>query len=255
MEFVISSSTDVGTVKNVNQDSLFVRNIKTEQGNMAIAVICDGMGGYSDGEIASRTLLNAFLLWEANTLPALLCGSLDDYIVREQWSNIIFEQNRVIRSYGLERGIQLGTTITALFVTQTRWYCINVGDTRAYELAEDAKRLTRDQTYVENEISMGRMTVEQAEQSNLRNALLQCVGIDEIVKPEVYFGDVKKNSLFLLCSDGFRHLVSENEMLLTFRSIQSKTSDELMRCEKSLIELNKYRGEKDNISVATILVS
>ena len=53
MNFLISANTDIGTTKQTNQDSLAVKILNTVQGRMVFAVLCDGMGGLANGEIAS----------------------------------------------------------------------------------------------------------------------------------------------------------------------------------------------------------
>ena len=63
MNFLISANTDIGTTKQTNQDSLAVKILNTVQGRMVFAVLCDGMGGLANGEIASASLVNAFESW------------------------------------------------------------------------------------------------------------------------------------------------------------------------------------------------
>ena len=56
MEFLISAATDIGLTKNTNQDSFLARRFRTKLGNMTFAVLCDGMGGLSKGEVAAHPL-------------------------------------------------------------------------------------------------------------------------------------------------------------------------------------------------------
>ena len=71
MNFIISAATDVGTVKATNQDSLTVKTLRTCQGRMVLAVLCDGMGGLQKGEVASASLVRAFEQWMSEQLPQL----------------------------------------------------------------------------------------------------------------------------------------------------------------------------------------
>ena len=71
MDFMISAYTDVGIVKETNQDSLSVMILNTPQGRMAFAVLCDGMGGLAKGEVASACMIRLFSEWFQRELPQL----------------------------------------------------------------------------------------------------------------------------------------------------------------------------------------
>lgn len=80
----------------------------------------------------------------------------------------------------------VGTTVTALLLTESRYYIINVGDTRAYEITDRVKLLTKDQTVVEREVDLGNITPEEAEFDSRRSVLLQCVGASDDVYPDMF---------------------------------------------------------------------
>ena len=255
MEFITSASTDVGIKKDVNQDNLFLTKGPTKVGNICFAIICDGMGGYSDGEVASEAVMNAFKNWVENTLPSLLYGTLDDNIIREQWENIIYDQNNNIRNYGNTHNITLGTTVTAVLLTEERWFCVNVGDTRAYEISKGITQLTIDHSLIGQNLKKGIITYEEAKQSKNRNVLTQCVGIAKTAEPDFFFGETKTGVLYMLCSDGFRNEVTDDEIYEAYKKAAITDSVSLKACESYLIELNKNRGETDNISVVSIITS
>lgn len=252
MNFIISANTDIGTTKSTNQDSLSAMVMSTPLGKMAFVVMCDGMGGLEKGEAASASVVQAFRGWACRELPELCAAPLEDAVIRSQWDGIVTEQNRAIQAYGARRGIRLGTTVVAMLLTQTRYYILNVGDSRAYEITDGIRQITADQTFVAREVSMGKMTPEEAEQDPRRSVLLQCVGASDVVYPDMFFGDVRQNAVYLLCSDGFRHEIAPEE-------IYSALQPELLRDEQTmnqktlaLIALNKQRRERDNISAALV---
>ncbi|HBP62053.1 MAG TPA: serine/threonine-protein phosphatase, partial [Eubacterium sp.] len=215
MRFEIAADTDRGIVKETNQDSLLVKCFSTCKGDMAFAVLCDGMGGLSKGELASATVVRAFDRWSDEQLPELCKSSnpdIDSLILERQWDEVIQQQNEKIKAYGKAHAVNMGTTVVALLVTQKAYYIINVGDSRIYSLSDHIERLTTDQTYVQREIMNGNMTQEQAMRDPRRNVLLQCVGASAEVKPEYRTGAMKNGMSLLLCSDGFRHEVSEQEI-------------------------------------------
>ncbi|MDR0445841.1 MAG: serine/threonine-protein phosphatase [Oscillospiraceae bacterium] len=254
MNYIISAGTDIGPVKDVNQDSLFVRVIRAGERRMVLAVICDGMGGLARGELASAALLRAFTDWMNRELPPLARGYIDDGVIRAQWDEILSRQNEKIIEYGTAHGIQLGTTIVALLITDRRYYIANVGDCRAYEISDSLRQITRDQTVVAREVARGNMTQEEADDDPRRNVLLQCVGVSGEVVPDFFFGDTRRDAVYMLCSDGFRHELTPGELYAALRPApgEAASAEEMKLCLERLIDTNKRRGERDNISVVAV---
>lgn len=252
MNFIISASTDIGIKKETNQDSYNVRVLNTPQGKMAFAVLCDGMGGLAKGEVASSSLVRAFTRWTTERLPMLCHAPIQDEDIRNDWTDITRDFNVKIKNYGKRNGVRMGTTVTAILITQEKYYVINVGDTRAYEIASTIRQMTEDQTVVAREVAMGNLTVEQARVDRRRNVLLQCVGASDEVYPDLFFGSVNANAVYMLCSDGFRHEISEGEIFSYLNPNVMHDADEMKRNMDALIEINKMRRESDNITVLTI---
>lgn len=252
MNFIVSARTDVGITKTTNQDSLSIRVANTPQGRMVFAVLCDGMGGLDKGEVASASVIRAFDQWFHQELPALCAAQIEDSAIRAHWSDIVTRQNNTIKSYGARQGVKLGTTVVAMLLTQNRYYILNVGDSRAYEIADVLKQITNDQTFVAREVALGNMTPEQAKTDERRNVLLQCVGASDEVYPDFFFGDARDNAMYMLCSDGFRHEISAEEIYEKFNPNVNLDENMMNVHSEELIELNKARMERDNISVALI---
>ena len=252
MNFIISASTDIGLTKNTNQDSAALKVINTNMGRMAFAVLCDGMGGLAEGEVASAAVVRAFNAWVLNELPKLCDGQIDDHIIRAQWDKIITDQNELIKQYGGRHGIKLGTTVVALLLTQTRYYIVNVGDSRAYELFNGIRQITNDQTFVAREVALGHMTEEEAERDDRRSVLLQCVGASDEVYPDFFFGDTQCDAVYMLCCDGFRHEITPDEMYQMLQPAVLLSEENMNNNSRTLIEVNKDRMERDNITVALI---
>jgi serine/threonine protein phosphatase PrpC len=252
MNFIISASTDIGLTKQTNQDSYNARVLSTPQGKMVFAVLCDGMGGLAKGEIASASLVKAFTKWSTEKLPLLCQTEIQDSDIRSDWVNLTTEYNEKIKNYGKKSGVNMGTTVTAALITPHRYFIINVGDTRAYEISDSVHVLTKDQTVVAREVELGILTEEEARTDSRRSVLLQCVGASDMVYPDMFFGDTKVNVVYMLCSDGFRHEITEDEMFAYLNPGVMIDVDGMKQNMDSLIELNKQRRERDNISVITI---
>lgn len=252
MNYIVQGCTDIGNVKSTNQDSFMLRVFSTNSGKMAFAVLCDGMGGLAKGEVASSSLVNAFRKWSEERLPVLSENGIQDADIYSDWCAIASDFNQKIKLYGKSSGVSMGTTVTAMLITDTRYYIINVGDTRAYELYDDLKVLTKDHSVVAREVELGNLTEEEAENDPRRSVLLQCIGASDVVYPDVFFGDTKKDAVYMLCSDGFRHLVSAEEIYANLNPSVMLNEDMMRNNMLGLIELNKQRQERDNITVLTV---
>lgn len=252
MNFIISANTDVGLTKDTNQDSLSVKVINTTQGRMVFAVLCDGMGGLSKGEVASAAVIRAFDNWARTELPQLCQAQIEDSTIRSQWEKITTEQNEIIKAYGAKQGVKLGTTVVTILITQERYYILNIGDSRAYELTSEIKQITQDQTFVAREVAIGNMTEEEAHTDSRRSVLLQCVGASDVVYPEFYFGEAQSNAIYMLCSDGFRHEITPEEIYEKLQPGVLMDEYQMSQNSEYLINLNKERMERDNISVALV---
>lgn len=252
MNFMIAADTDIGVVRNTNQDSIACLVGQTNNSAYAFGVVCDGMGGLAKGELASATLINAMVSWFKTDFPKLLAKGLEDNDIRTQWTEIVRSNNARIMEYGAANGFNLGTTVSAILLTEQRYYIINVGDSGIYEITDCTKQLTEDQTVVAREVKYGRLTPEQAKRDPRKSVLLQCVGATKNVDPDFFFGTPVAGAVYLLCSDGFRHEISDDEMYRFFSASINTTPDLMAGHIRELIEINKQRGEKDNISAALI---
>ncbi len=257
MDFTIWASTDVGIHKKTNQDSISLTVAETPNGKCCFAVVCDGMGGLADGEVASGTVIKEFRRWFEESFPVILAdgGSIEDEVTTE-WDVLCSRLNETIQSDGKARGIRLGTTITALLLYRGKYIVMNVGDTRAYEITQDGiRQITEDQTFVSREVKEGRMTPEQALVDERRNILLQCIGASQAVYPDMYFGEIQNESVYMLCVDGFRHEISPEELAYYFSPLLLHTKEDMKKSCDYLISENKRRLEQDNITVGLVRVA
>ena len=254
MNFMIASHTDVGIKKNTNQDSLLIKVAQTNLGKVCLCVVCDGMGGLAKGELASATLIRSFENWFESGFPEMLNRGFDDEELRIQWEKIVTEENRHISGYAASQGTRMGTTVVALLIIGNQYYIMNVGDSRAYLLTDQLYLLTKDQTVVQYQLDMGMITWEEAMVHPQRNVLLQCIGASEMVTPDFYGGPVTPESVFVLCSDGFRHVITPEEIYDKFNPNILVNEAVMKENAVWLTELDKQRHEVDNISVALVKV-
>ena len=253
IQYLAAAGTDVGLTSPCNQDSFGAKVFSSRYGSLTAASMCDGMGGYSCGEVASATVVDAFQRWLLRRLPLLAENEPDPAAVFEEWTGLIELCNRKIILYGEQHGVRLGTTAVLLLATQTQYMILNVGDCRVYEIRNAVTQITRDQTLVEREFQAGRLTAEQVKTDPRGHVLAECVGIMPEVHPDYYTGKVQPESVYMLCCDGFRHKIGEEEMLEYFAPKQMRTCEAMQQQIRKLIDMNMQQGETDNISAITIL--
>lgn len=250
MRYTATADTDVGISKSTNQDSVLIKHASADIGEVLMAIVCDGMGGLAKGELASATVIRAFARWFDEELPFEL-DKLDMQVIGGKWSLMLKDLNLKILEYGTAHGNSLGTTFSGILFVGNQYVIVHVGDTRVYQIGSSLNQLTTDQTFVAREVSRGTMTAEQAKTDKRRNLLLQCIGASKTVEPQVICGTVERGA-YMLCSDGFRHEITEAETYESLNPINFMNKNAMHSNARYLIEQVKSRNEKDNISVVLI---
>ncbi len=252
MRYITAYASDIGIRKETNQDAILIKKAKTDQGEVLFAIICDGMGGLEKGEVASKEVIGRFAKWFHEELPQMLYEGIQEEKLQKRWKDIVVEENKKLGAFGRKHNVSLGTTLTALLIIEETYYAVHVGDSRIYELSDTLYQITEDQTLVAKEIAAGRLTEEQAETDPRRSILLQCVGASQIVEPVFYRGKIKEDAVYLICSDGLRHMCTPLEMWNSFCT-EANPDEKVMKSNiLEFIEMLKQRHEKDNISCILI---
>lgn len=253
-KYITTYYSDIGIKKSTNQDSLMIKEADTSIGKVLLAIVCDGMGGLAKGEVASASVIKLFDVWFENELPEMM--RKEDFSLRDvikKFETLIREKNTRILQYGRQNNINLGTTISAIFMLDDYYCFFHVGDSRIYIMNHDElKQITHDQTLVQKEVDDGIITYEQSLNDPRSSILLQCVGASRIVEPEVGYGKIKNEDIILLCSDGFRHKITSQDM---FNTLKAKMDERSLRSSLYyLTEKSKELYEEDNISALVIRI-
>lgn len=255
MRFQCGVVSDVGTTRKINQDSVCIHSADTIIGKILFAVVCDGMGGLSDGEYASKSMIESLEEWYQNRLPAHLASGLERDLLHTELAEILNEHNKYLIEYGNDRETQLGTTVSALLILPGRYFGIHVGDSRIYAIEKKRiLQLTNDHSRVMQEVRLGILTPTEAERDTRKNQLLQCIGARGGISPEFFEGDVTEETTFLLCSDGFIHKISKKEMWKSLRPNRLRNDGQIEKRLLELVEENKRRMETDNITAMAVRV-
>lgn len=245
--FDIASATDVGRVRAHNEDSI------ASDAALGVAVLADGMGGYNAGEVASGiavAMVPAEIkdLTERNALAGL-AGEAVENLVGELASKVNTAIYTAAQSQSQYSG--MGTTLVIAYWHRNQIVVGHLGDSRCYRIrGAEIESLTRDHSWVQEQIDAGLMTVEQSRASKKKNLVTRACGIDPNVQPEVHSHDVQPGDIFMLCSDGLYDMVPADEMHLTVSSLKSN----LTLAAQQLVQQANDNGGRDNISVILVHV-
>lgn len=248
--YMAVAETDIGITENVNQDSLLVKHALYEDKELLLAVMCDGVGGLSEGELASSTVVKELGEWFDKQLSVEIAEP-DMDIIGEKLSLLLRDLNVRIRKYGEQNHERLGTTITGILFVNDRYVAVHVGDTRLYHLADKVRLLTTDQTVAAREVWNGRLSAEGAEKDKRRHTLLQSVGASKMLKPQILSGKAQKG-VYMVCTDGFWQKAEVREVYKGFYHSNINSRKDMQEACRQQIERCKSMGETDNISVIAI---
>jgi len=255
MEVLSSYYTNAGNVKTTNQDSLSVEVVNSPNGRIVFAVVCDGMGGLDQGELASKEVVLAFEQWFYEDFAKMVANeSVIEQLLFAEWKRKIDFMNQKLMEYGTFNGTQIGTTLTMLLVYQGRYYISHVGDSRIYKITKELVIMTEDHTVVGHELRMGMITPEQAECDPRKNMLVQCVGASVVIEQQMVTGTIMEDATFILCSDGFVHKLSQDEIYKNCRPELLKSKKDVTHVCARLSRLAMERGERDNVTVVGIVL-
>ena len=234
--------TDIGLVRKNNQDSYAIRVLDDA---LAIAVVCDGMGGAQAGNVASAVAVEAF----AATLEDACKQGLPPDPERKQEllrgacraaNTQVFDLSQNNPEY---QG--MGTTLVAALALSHEVYVVNVGDSRCYILSEgQLTQITSDHSLVQALVDCGDITPEEARTHPKKNVITRALGVDDSIRSDVFCVEYKEGDILLLCSDGLTNTVTD--AVLQTELSQLTSPEETAR---KLLTLAVEQGAPDNITV------
>lgn len=233
------SVTDTGVLRTMNQDYCFSSDYPV--GNLPnLYIVCDGMGGHRAGEYASRYTVERIVAHISRSRSENPIRILKDAI---QKANEIL----VIESKGDEEKQGMGTTVVAATIIDHRLYVANVGDSRLYVIGETIKQITKDHSYVEEMVRMGKVAPEDARTHEKKNVITRAVGATEKVKTDFFEVDLEDKDTVLLCTDGLSNMVTDER--ISEIVLSSVHTEDIAR--KLVDEANKNGGQ-DNITAVVL---
>ena len=234
--------TDIGAVRKDNQDSYAIRVLSDD---IAVAVVCDGMGGAQAGNVASAIAVETFC---SCIEEAWKEGIPKDTQTRQE---ILANACREANSRVFERSVSaleyegMGTTLVAAMIMPEEVYVVNVGDSRCYVFdAQSFQQVTLDHSLVQVLVERGEITREQARTHPKKNVITRALGVDDHVLSDLYRVPRTPNSWLLLCSDGLSNVIPDEVL---HREIISTEAPE--ECARKLLACTLEHGAPDNVTV------
>jgi protein phosphatase len=248
----VASLSHPGMVRTHNEDSVFV------DGEAGLAVLADGMGGYSAGEVASGIAVNVISTGMLEELHSGRELSKVDIASGLTHAALLLQQHIALANKGIYEAAQqrpecagMGTTLVATVFFQNRVSIGHIGDSRCYRLRADKfEQLTHDHSLLQEQIDSGMLTPEQAKYSLNKNLVTRALGIEAVVPADIAEYRVEADDIYLLCSDGLTDMVDAEIV----REIVAAKRSDLAEAAAELIDIANQNGGRDNISVVLVRV-
>jgi PPM family protein phosphatase len=246
----VGARSDTGRIRENNEDSF---RLSPE---LDLYVLSDGMGGQAAGEVASRLATETIVAHcrAAKFDPSLpLIGQPLEGVsaASNRLASAIRLANREIAGAALRTSAHrgMGATIVAVWFNESRMTLAHVGDSRAYRLRGGAfEQLTKDHSYVAEQVRHGIMSAHDADTSTMQSVLLRALGAESDVEIDVDEQLVLEGDTFLLCSDGLTRELSDAQIAAVLFDVQDPEE-----AADQLVNLANQAGGGDNITVVVLL--
>jgi PPM family protein phosphatase len=237
----IGARTDMGRVRENNEDKF--EYLEPDEPAVLAAkgrfyAVADGMGGHQAGQIASELALKTvFRSYYGNPAGSDI-GALLTQSVAEANRYLIDVARTIPERSGM------GTTLTGAVVREDELFVAQVGDSRCYLLRDDRmEQITEDHSWVQEQVSRGMMSLEDAEMSPFRNVITRSLGVSPDVEPDLFAIKLEPADRVLLCSDGLSGMMVDAELFALAREGSPSVA------AWNLVDRALENGGKDNVTV------
>jgi PPM family protein phosphatase len=242
-------STDVGMVRDNNQDSLFSLLLTSRSADQrpdsGLFIVADGAGGHNDGEKASALAISTFAAQIMGQIYQPFLANDDD---RPPVTEVLVSAAEKVNEDVMKKVPDSATTLTAVTIIGGLAYIAHVGDSRAYLITQNgAEQITRDHSLVQRLIELGQLTPEEALDHQQRSVLYRVIGQSETLEVDTFTRRLPPDSRLLLCSDGMWNYISDAEIGEIVKSFENP-----QEASEKLVALANERGGADNISVIVV---
>ncbi|MBN1550294.1 Stp1/IreP family PP2C-type Ser/Thr phosphatase [bacterium] len=245
MKIIAHGATDLGRKRSVNEDNYRICP------KLKLFLVADGMGGHIAGEIASRlavdivaeAIQHELAQTENNDYRDLHPGQLLEKTVQ-------LANRKILETASKRRELEgMGTTIVAAIIRGRTLHIASVGDSRVYRIRDkEGQLLTFDHSWVNMQVRLGNMTVEEARYHPMRNVITRALGTQRQVEVDIMAHLIRQNDTILLCTDGLSNVVQIDEIA----QIVTLSGDDIEKATEGLIQLANDRGGDDNITAVIL---
>ncbi|MCL2859570.1 MAG: Stp1/IreP family PP2C-type Ser/Thr phosphatase [Oscillospiraceae bacterium] len=237
----ITAKTDVGKLREINEDSYYVYEDEQEY---KLCMLADGMGGYDGGEVASNLSILTAKKYIENNIAKVLN---DENIIEVLKGAILEAHNEIlIKAERINDLEEMGTTLDICLINNNKLYIAHVGDGRVYMIRDgEIKQITVDHSFVEDLIREGTITREEAENHPKKHMLMKALGGEMNITPDTYIEELKEHDKILMCTDGLSNMLKKDEI---FEIIQNNKES----AHNELVNMANKKGGRDNITVIVI---
>jgi serine/threonine protein phosphatase PrpC len=252
LDYHVGRRTHVGKTREFNEDSLLCLHLSSVQQGVSqpigLFAIADGMGGHSSGDLASSMTIQAIVQKATSELASLQTLTKDEYI---SWlKQAVQAANQTVYESRMKAGSDMGSTLVCALLLGNQAYLTNLGDSRIYLLREKSiQQLTTDHSLVQQLVTNGQISPDEARLHPQRNVILRCLGEKPEVEVDVYTQDLLPGDRLLLCSDGLTSMLDDKKIQIITQESQSPQ----VACDY-LVDTANLAGGEDNISIILVEV-
>jgi protein phosphatase len=221
----------VGAVRKNNEDSFLHRP------DIGLWAVADGMGGHAAGDVASQTVVACLTQLSAN-------GDLNSLV--DATEDKLLEANRKLLTLAVNQHERtIGSTAVVLVARGRHAACLWAGDSRLYRIrGKKIERLTQDHAMVEDLVSSGLMSRDEASAHPQANRITRAIGAMPGLFVDVEIFEIAADDVYVLCSDGLYKELTEADIAKTLNGNEQAVD--------ALINLALERGARDNVTVIAI---
>ena len=233
------AATDVGRIREVNQDYIFC-SMEPVGKLPNLFLVADGMGGHKAGDLASR--------YTVETLTDSIKNSASDNPITIINDAIVEANTKLLeKAAESEQYTGMGTTLLVCTIIGESMYVANVGDSRLYLYDGRLSQITRDHSLVAEMVALGKLGRDEARRHEKKNVITRAIGGAKEIMADFFEAELTAGIRIIMCSDGLSNMVEDEEIERVLASdipIEDKTKQLLGRANEN--------GGKDNIAVVII---
>lgn len=243
-----SCISETGSVRLVNEDAFLIRSSEHVQ----LYLVADGMGGFANGDLASRMAVDIFAnWWELHQMDIFINWS-DEALIFKLIRQAFELTNEAIRKQIVLTGLQMGTTLSVAIVVYNLAYVVHIGDSRIYLYRNQRlEQVTSDDTKSNYDLSRGLITQEAFMNIKNDHILVKCLGFEAEIYPQFYKINIKIGDQLIACTDGVHnyYVKSDFERFL-HETVWMSLNKRLKKLSNSITEL----GAHDNYTLILVKI-